>query len=173
MKTQAIEKQLVTDVRKSHTKAQQLADETMRTASLAVAAALEAGRKLAEARKQIKPDVYAAWLEGTFGEEFASKWAPKYTSMARQLEFNLNNPDPRAMRIGMTQLELIPTPPHESKPRAEVVKTWETEVTGWANKFGNLLSRAPQGWRPFLKAQMRELWTWLKTDLFADEVAAR
>ena len=40
MKTQAIEKQLVTDVRKSHTKAQQLADETMRTASLAVAAAL-------------------------------------------------------------------------------------------------------------------------------------
>jgi hypothetical protein len=173
MKNQPIEKQLVQDVRKSHAKAQELADETMRTASLAVAAALEAGRKLAEAKKHIKPDVYAAWLEGTFGEEFATKWAPKYTSMAKQLEFNLDNPDPWALKKGMTELELIPHPPHEAKPRAEVIKTWETEVTGWANKFGNILSRAPQGWRPFLKAQMRELWTWLKTDLFKDELEAR
>jgi hypothetical protein len=173
MTTQSIEKQVVSDVRRSHEKAQKLADDTLRTASLAVSAALEAGRLLTEARKKIKPDVYAAWLEGTFGQEFANKWAPKYTQMSRQLEFNLDDPDPRALRIGMTQLELIPTPPHESKPRAQVIKTWETEVIGWANKFGNLLSRSPEGFRPFLKAQLRELWTWLSTDLFKDETPPR
>lgn len=168
MKENRIDKQTEQAVRKAHQKAQDLADRAIAASAQATEAAIEAGKHLCEARKSFKTDVWAAWLEGTFGQEFASKWAPKYTTMARQLEFNLDNPDPRALRMGMLQLELIPTPPHESKPRAQIVKTWETELVRWVHKFGHLKHDAPAGTREFMKAQMRELFTWLRTELFND-----
>lgn len=173
MKLQLVDKKIIDEIKDLHKQAQAFADDSLRASAFAVSAAHKAGQKLKEARKQVKSNVYAAWLEGTFGSEFSSKWAPKYLSLATQLEFNLEDPDLRQLKIGMNKLEIVPNPPHERRPSSEIIRTWETRVIGWTNKFGLLLNDAPQGWRPFLKAQMRELWTWLKTDLFKDELEAR
>ena len=150
-----------------HNEAQALAGKSTAVTFEALEKARQCGALLKAFRGRVGAGNWSIWKDQHFGRELADKWSDKYIKL-EQLELTFES-NPRHIRTGLLQLELIPTGKSEvviedKSPREK--PTPVKRLSDWALRFGGAI----EGYDKEDKEQYAKIclgiFNWMKRELY-------
>jgi hypothetical protein len=163
---QAISQTEIKNAINLHNEAQELAGKSTSVTFEALQKATLCGSLLKDFRNRVGASNWNIWKDQHLGHELAGKWSDKYIKL-EQLELTYDS-NPRHIRTGLLQLELIPTSratdSEETTPKEKPTPT--KRVSDWALRFGGVI----EGYDKADKEQYAKIclgiFNWMKRELY-------
>jgi len=129
--------------------------------------ARQCGTILKGFRERVGASNWNIWKDQHFGHELAGKWSDKYIKL-EQLELTYES-NPRHIRTGLLQLELIPTGKSEPVIEHKSPKEKPTpvkKVSDWALRFGGVIEGFDRENKEEYSKICLGIFNWMKRELY-------